>query len=100
MSKGIFEINGGSDLQFDFAWPDGAGGVVDLTDWTVSLIDVDPALNGHVTATKSATPTDGVITVRVEWQSDFALRTTYPFRVVISKDGDDSSTNLLAVVYS
>lgn len=99
MSVGVFEVNYGSDLEFDIPWPDGAGGVVDLTDWTVGLIDVTAEISALITATKSATPTDGVITVRLEWSGDLSKNTAYNFRVQISKGGEDVSTNLLRVIY-
>lgn len=99
MTVGVFEINYGSDLEFDIPWPDGAGGVVDLTGWTVSLLDVTAEISALTTAVKSATPADGKITVRVEWSADLLKNTPYNFRVKISKDGDDQSTNLMRVVY-
>lgn len=99
MSIGIFKINYGTDLTFDFAWPDGAGGVVDLTDWTVNLLDVTETLTGFVTATKSDSPETGVIVVRVEWSSELYKDKNYNFRVQISKDGEDQSTNMLRVIY-
>lgn len=99
MTVGVFEINYGSDLQFDIPWPDGAGGVVDLTDWTVSLLDVTDAISDLLTATKSETPTDGIITVRLEWSSDLAKNTPYNFRVQITNGDEDQSTNLMGVYY-
>ena len=100
MTTGIFEMNWGSDLQFDIPWPDGNGGVVDLTDWSVHVIDVTSDISELITASKSETPTDGTITVRLEWSVSLQKRTPYDFRIQISRGGDDVSTNLLRVIYT
>lgn len=98
MSTGVFEINYGSDLAFDIPWPDGAGGTLDLTGWTISLIDVTTAIAELVTAT-SATPASGVIRVDLQWAAALKSNTPYDFRVQIGKDGAEQSTNLMRVIY-
>jgi hypothetical protein len=95
----VFEINFGSDLEFDIPWPDGADGVLDLTGWTVTLMDVTEAIADLITATQTGNPVDGVITVRLEWSDTLFKNTAYNFRVHITKDGDDNSTNLMRVIY-
>lgn len=98
MTVGVFEVNYGSDLTFDIPWPDGAGGVADLTGWTIALLDVTEAISGLVTAT-SADLSTGIIRVRLEWSAALLKNTNYNFRVHISKAGEDQSTNLMRVIY-
>lgn len=98
MTTEPFNVNWGSDLQFDIPWPNGAGGNADLTGWTVSLLDVSDDITGLVTV-ESPDLSTGVITVRLEWSSLLLKSRTYRFRVQISKDGEDQSTNLMRVIY-
>tara|TARA_R110002074_G_scaffold182358_1_gene347210 strand:- start:15 stop:332 length:318 start_codon:yes stop_codon:yes gene_type:complete len=96
---GLFELNYGSDLVFKIPWPDGDGGVIDLTDWTVNVIDITEAISGLITATKDNDPTTGNVNVRLEWSPDLDKHTPYDFRIQLTKGGDDVSTNLLRLIY-
>ena len=98
MTTAIFKVNRGSDLVFDLPWPDGAGGNADLTGYTASIFEPAAALAGRVTATMDD-PATGIIRVRVEWADTAPCNRQLTFRVAIALGDDDTTTNLLAVVY-
>lgn len=93
-----FYVNRGTDLNFSFNWPDGAGGNADLTGFTVAAFDVNPRLAPYLTITLTD-PLEGLITGRVEWNDSLPANGSADFRIRITQGSNDTSTNLLKVVY-
>lgn len=94
----IFRVNRGSDLEFKLNWPNGIGGNLDLTDYTVDGYEVDPALVPVLTLTITDAAT-GLITGRVEWDENLPEYQEMGFRIRIRKGTLDTTTNLLKVAY-
>lgn len=93
-----FIVNKGSDLTFEFHWPDGAGGNANLNGYTVSLFDVDRELSDHITTELVDAPT-GLIRTTIQWSDNFKLRRGMKFRFAIRLGELDHSTNALMVEY-
>jgi hypothetical protein len=93
-----FYVNRGTDLIFSFNWPDGAGGNANLTGFTVSAFGADPYLEPYLTVTL-ANPATGLINGRVEWNNSFPESGPLGFRVRVTQGSNDTTTNLLKVVY-
>jgi hypothetical protein len=97
-SESTFMLNKGTDLDFSFNWPDGEEGNADLTGYTVTASDVDPRLLPYLTLTLTD-PSTGLITGRVEWSDELPMNGAAQFRVKISQGANDTTTNLLRVMY-
>ena len=93
-----FYVNRGTDLNFSFNWPDGNGGNANLTGYTVSAMDVNPRLVPYLTVTLTDPPT-GLISGRIEWNDSLPANGSVEFRIKITQGVNDTSTNLLKVVY-
>jgi hypothetical protein len=90
-----FVLNWGSDLRTQFNWPDGAGGNANLTDCTVSLIDVHASLASALTAALT-TPATGLISLALDWVDTIPRGRVANFRVrVTTAGGIDTTTNHL-----
>lgn len=99
MVVAVLECNWGSDVEFDFVWPNTEGEAANLTGWTVSVIDAHDLLGTNATATfKDAE--NGVVTVRVEWSDTYPKNVDLPFRVQISQGTQHDATNSIRVLYS
>lgn len=98
MRNNTFYVNRGSDLEFTFNWPDGAGGNADLTGYTVTSFEPDAALADQTTVTLTD-PATGEITVRIEWLDEQKTGVNMPLRLQISSGEEQQSTNMMNVVY-
>jgi len=90
------QLNRGSDLDCVFVWPDGDG-LLDLSAYTVSVIDVTAGIVGAVTAAITDAAA-GEITVSIEGGSPLLPLGLHGFRVKITDaGGDDLSTPMIGV---
>lgn len=96
--KSTFEVNKGSDLEFQFNWPNGSGGNFNLTGYTVDGYGVDPELVSRITIT-SPTPTDGLIRCVIQWDENIPLHRPLGFRIRITQGTRNITTNEMKVIY-
>ena len=76
----------GSDGSFEFNWPSGDGGNLDLTGWTIHVFEASPGTASYIDA-QIVTPSEGLVAVGVKWID--AIRTdTIKFRLQLSRDDD------------
>lgn len=92
-----FHANRGSNIDFSFVWPNTEGGPLDLTGFQILKMDVDAGLAPYLTVT-SPSPGTGVIRVQIAWNSALTKR-TYSFRIRLTYEDDNVSTNLVRIVY-
>ena len=98
--QGRFRLNEGSDFRAVFNWPDGSGGNLDLTGYTVSAYKPTglPGTDWITVAVTSASV--GEITIDVPWTDAITAGTTLEFRVrVTDGSGFDDTTNQLQIYY-
>lgn len=96
--KSTFEVNKGSDLEFQFNWPNGTGGNFNLTGYVVDGYGVDPVLVPLLAITVP-TPADGLIRCVIQWDEAIPLYRPLGFRIRISEGNRNITTNELKVVY-
>ena len=96
--KNTFEVNRGSDLDFSFNWPNGLGGNLNLTGYTVDAYEAHPALQGLLSL-RLTTPEQGLITGLIDWNENLPSEQQMSFRIRITNAGRSLTTNLLKVVY-
>lgn len=90
----IFKLNKGTDFRCNFPWPDGAGGALNLTGYTVAIVEASAALVG-LTATAPA-PAIGVVVLAMDYPAGLPKGRTTSFRVrITAPDGTDTTTNEL-----
>ena len=96
MSKvnNIIKLNYGSDFLASFPWLDGNGNAVDLTGYSISVYDADDYTQANMTATISDA-SNGVITLSMEWNDNMPQNKEARFRVRITLNDYDVSTNKL-----
>lgn len=90
-------INRGSDLDFRLTWKDALGAPLDLGESTVTAFEPHPLLAEMLSLSITDAPA-GVITGRIEWSDDFPTGRYMTFRVRISANGTDTSTQIIRVV--
>lgn len=93
-----FTVNKGSDLTFQFNWPDGAGGNMDLTGYVVDLYDVSDKIRSDSTAVLTDATT-GLITVSIPWVDTIFAGTEQSFRVRITLGDTTTTTSQMKVIY-
>ena len=92
----MIETTRGSDLTFNMVWSNGSP--IDLTNYDVEFLDVDPALQDRITYT-FLDPTQGEIEVQIEGTDPVTVGKR-SFRVQItSPSGDSIATPLITVRY-
>jgi len=96
--QNTYLVNKGTDLNFTFNWPDGAGGNADLTGYTVAAYDVDSAISSLLTVTLT-TANVGLITVSLQWDETLSIGVEYKFRIKSTLSALDVSTNEFIVWY-
>ena len=96
MDDQTFILNHGSDFDWSFNWPDGAGGSANLTGYTVELHDAhaDMVDRATVTITNAAA---GAIRVHMPWVGPHMVRGKWLYfaLVVVSATGARYATNKL-----
>lgn len=93
-----FVVNKRSDLEFEFNWPDGAGGNANLNGYVLSLVDVNPALD-DVISTEFLDISSGLIRTKIEWKNSTKIGVPMRFRFLVQLGQIDKSTNALWVEY-
>lgn len=93
-----FVVNKRSDLEFEFNWPDGAGGNANLNGYVLSLVDLDPALVGHIT-TEFLDIGQGLIKTKIQWDNSFKIGRPMEFRFLVQLGDVDQSSNSLWVEF-
>ena len=91
-----FTINKGSDLSFEFNWPDGAGSNLDLTGYAVDIYNVTAKFESYFTTTILDAAT-GLIGVNMQWDEAMEQQRRISFRIRIRRDGFDQTTNRLRI---
>ncbi|MEM9700240.1 MAG: hypothetical protein AAF943_15785 [Pseudomonadota bacterium] len=99
MTDQVFNLNWGSDLQFQFAWPNGAGSAADLTGYTISVLEYSAQLTGFIAA-QIVNASTGVVQIDVQWDSSFPKNQTLKFRLQIQSGAYHDSTNELGIIYT
>ncbi len=92
----IFNINAGSDLQFTFNWPNGAGGNANLTGYTAVAFRPDLTILGNLTVTLTD-PATGLITCIMQWDDRYAEGDEFSFAVQISNGTYQNATDRITV---
>lgn len=93
-----FIVNRGTDLAFSFNWPDGGGGSADLTGYTISAFEADPAIASYLSLTL-VDAANGLISGVLAWNDALPMGRVASFRVRITKDGTHTTTSPLWVQY-
>lgn len=97
-AKDTFYANRGSDLEFSMNWPNGIGGNLDLTGYTVDGYEVDPAIVDALELTIT-NPVQGLIDGKIVWNENLPSETEMRFRIRVTNAERKITTNLLKVVY-
>lgn len=96
MADDTFILNHGSDFEWSFTWPDGAGGAANLTGYTAAFHDAHPDVvdRATVTITNAAV---GTIRVSMPWIGPHMTRGKWLHfaLVIVSAGGARYATNQL-----
>lgn len=91
-------INRGSDLSFYMIWPDGNGGAMDLTGWSVDVYEPSDDIAAFLTVDitdKTAGRIDGVM----QWDEGMPKPKLMPmsFRLRIRKGEQDKTSPIIKI---
>lgn len=87
-----FTLNRGSDLSFQFNWPNGIGGNANLTGYTISGFEVHPTLASNLTLNIQS-PSTGLITGLINWANNMPSGRVMSFRIKLTLGETDITTN-------